>query len=249
VKKLKRKGFTLIELLVVIAIITILAGILFPAFSKVREKARQSACLSNLKQIGMAIMMYQQDYDGMLPCGSAWKGGFAWPVWQGNIYIARWYQQLFPYVRNQDIFACPSYRDWIGAWQVPPGWYNTPVTYGRWTANWLIFTPQTNQLDPGRTEAQIPEPSSTALVSDSAHADDAAAYDDSGKPWATWWRVAYANICAVGCNPSYAVETFARHSNGANILFADGHVKWFNSEYIHSNWLSFVIDKNPIWSW
>lgn len=248
-RRLRKRGFTLIELLVVIAIITILAGILFPAYSKAREKARQASCMYNLQQIGMAIQMYQQDYDGLLPCGSAWKGGFAWPLWQGNIYIPRWYQQLYPYIRNQDIFACPSYRDWLGSWQIPPGWFDKPVTYGRWTANWLLFTSNMVGLDPGRSDAQIPEPSNVALVSDSAHADDAAAYDDSGKPLATWWRVAYANVCAVGCNPSYAVETFARHSNGANICFADGHVKWFNSEYIHSHWADFVIDKNYIWSW
>ena len=63
------KGFTLIELLVVIAIIAILAAILFPVFSTAREKARQSACLSNLKQIGLAMMQYTQDYDEQLPFG------------------------------------------------------------------------------------------------------------------------------------------------------------------------------------
>lgn len=65
--KLSRRGFTLIELLVVIAIIAILAAILFPVFAQAREKARQSACLSNMKQVSTALMMYAQDYDEALP--------------------------------------------------------------------------------------------------------------------------------------------------------------------------------------
>ncbi|MEN6304741.1 MAG: prepilin-type N-terminal cleavage/methylation domain-containing protein, partial [Armatimonadia bacterium] len=66
---MKRRGFTLIELLVVIAIIAILAAILFPVFAKAREKARQSSCLSNMKQMGLACLQYAQDYDEVLPAG------------------------------------------------------------------------------------------------------------------------------------------------------------------------------------
>jgi prepilin-type N-terminal cleavage/methylation domain-containing protein len=75
--KRPRTGFTLIELLVVIAIIAILAAILFPVFAQAREKARQSGCLSNLKQIGTALMMYTQDYDEAFPC--TWYGSL-WPT-------------------------------------------------------------------------------------------------------------------------------------------------------------------------
>jgi prepilin-type N-terminal cleavage/methylation domain-containing protein len=74
VKSPDRLGFTLIELLVVIAIIAILAAILFPVFAKVREKARTIACLSNLKQIGLAVAQYQQDFDESMPCGTAFSG-------------------------------------------------------------------------------------------------------------------------------------------------------------------------------
>jgi prepilin-type N-terminal cleavage/methylation domain-containing protein len=85
-----RKGFTLIELLVVIAIIAILAAILFPVFAKAREKARQTSCLSNVKQIALAMMMYYQDSEAFTP-------------------RAVWMQRIQPYVNNQQIFRCPSY--------------------------------------------------------------------------------------------------------------------------------------------
>jgi prepilin-type N-terminal cleavage/methylation domain-containing protein/prepilin-type processing-associated H-X9-DG protein len=97
-------AFTLIELLVVIAIIAILAAILFPVFAQAREKARQSGCLSNLKQIGTALMMYTQDYDEAYPCN--WYGGL-WPTTpDGKQY--KWMDAVYPYVKNEQVFTCPS---------------------------------------------------------------------------------------------------------------------------------------------
>jgi len=100
---MQRRGFTLIELLVVIAIIAILAAILFPVFAKAREKARQSSCLSNVKQLAIAIMQYTQDYDETMP--------------MRNLYVppstaARyaWDNQIQPYVKNWQAFTCPSSR-------------------------------------------------------------------------------------------------------------------------------------------
>jgi len=89
----RRHGFTLIELLVVIAIIAILAAILFPVFARAREKARQTSCLNNMKQMGTAMMMYMQDYDERFV--------YTTDDW-------RWYSLLYPYVMNRQIFKCPS---------------------------------------------------------------------------------------------------------------------------------------------
>ncbi|HEY3330876.1 MAG TPA: DUF1559 domain-containing protein [Capsulimonadaceae bacterium] len=95
--KNKIAGFTLIELLVVIAIIAILAAILFPVFAQAREKARATACISNLKQIGLGFAQYEQDYDEAVPCGTRTYG-------MGG----GWAGQVFPYVKSTGVFLCPS---------------------------------------------------------------------------------------------------------------------------------------------
>ncbi|MCC7491215.1 MAG: DUF1559 domain-containing protein [Fimbriimonadaceae bacterium] len=97
---MRRRAFTLIELLVVIAIIAILAAILFPVFAKAREKARQSSCMSNLKQLGLAGMQYTQDYDEKLPTGYR---GPSWCTADGS-----WRQLQMAYIKNQQIYVCPS---------------------------------------------------------------------------------------------------------------------------------------------
>src|ERR1700744_1312610 len=96
----KRNAFTLIELLVVIAIIAILAAILFPVFAKAREKARQTSCLSNEKQMGLGFMQYVQDFDETFPVGIKLSGdpryGLGWPA------------TVYAYVKNKQVFLCPS---------------------------------------------------------------------------------------------------------------------------------------------
>jgi prepilin-type N-terminal cleavage/methylation domain-containing protein/prepilin-type processing-associated H-X9-DG protein len=97
-----KSGFTLIELLVVIAIIAILAAILFPVFARARENARRSSCQSNLKQIGLGIMQYTQDYDEILPMGGDNSAG------AGGQRLSPWHSVVQPYVKSTQIFKCPS---------------------------------------------------------------------------------------------------------------------------------------------
>ncbi|MEN6642224.1 MAG: prepilin-type N-terminal cleavage/methylation domain-containing protein [Armatimonadia bacterium] len=111
----RRRGFTLIELLVVIAIIAVLAAILFPVFARARERARSIRCVSNLKQLGSAIRMYMDDYDGYFPWAvdpadrnlpQIWNG---FPQWQSWIaYMPLMHQVVDPYVKNREVWHCPS---------------------------------------------------------------------------------------------------------------------------------------------
>lgn len=114
-----RNGFTLIELLVVIAIIAILAAILFPVFAQAREKARQTSCLSNQKQIGLAMMQYVQDYDELYPRVDYFYGSKPIPgapssatgAFADRINHYHWWFYLHPYTKTSEVFFCPS-RNW-----------------------------------------------------------------------------------------------------------------------------------------
>ena len=113
-----RKGFTLIELLVVIAIIAILAAILFPVFAKAREKARQSSCLSNVKQIMLAWLQYAQDYDERTVL----------TVYGPN--ASKWYNTLVPYMKNDQILKCPSATNVVIAYSMPYPWGYYKLCHG-----------------------------------------------------------------------------------------------------------------------
>src|SRR5262249_35512674 len=115
----RRGGFTLIELLVVIAIIAILAAILFPVFAQAREKARSAACMSNLKQLGTAAVMYQQDYDGAFVPNFYYNGGTS--AFGGPLFW--WYDLLQPYMKSDPLYTCPSDGN--------PGSYNFQRPPGR----------------------------------------------------------------------------------------------------------------------
>lgn len=159
---MRRMGFTLIELLVVIAIIAILAAILFPVFSRAREKARQSTCTSNLKQLMAGLLMYLQDYDGSYPMS-------AFPTAAG---VATLNSQLIPYVKNDQLGQCPSepramdqaamFAGWGGlAPGTPP--FTSYASNGAVFANGYMIA-----MVGGSTvnETQVPRPAETILEYD-----------------------------------------------------------------------------------
>lgn len=226
----RRSGFTLIELLVVIAIIAILAAILFPVFAKAREKARQTSCLSNAKQIGLAFMQYAADYDSIFPA-MFWSNG----RWEPDgIY---WVGQLMPYSKNQQVYICPSTRDSTCSYA-----YNLalerhqqdnldtvfPATWGSGVVDaW-------NQQNAGG-------PAQWALVADGVWngyygIDWPGEAGNDGQVWRNGTPPEQNNWN--GCRISF------RHNQNANVTFADGHAKsiqltrLYPSYFWPWNWIS-----------
>jgi len=211
-----RHGFTLIELLVVIAIIAILAAILFPVFAKAREKARQTSCLSNVKQISLGMIMYAQDYDEMMVRDAVAVFDFAAP--DGTpIHVVPssamlWMYLTYPYVKNVQVYSCPSYSDdWSATY------YDGGCGYGKNT--YVSDVPM----------AMIDEPAQTVLVLDSDYY------------LADWDVKADADYPGSAANDN-ATPPRDGHNGGANFGFCDGHGKWLKGGT--AGWLD-GLDHNP----
>jgi prepilin-type N-terminal cleavage/methylation domain-containing protein/prepilin-type processing-associated H-X9-DG protein len=255
---IQRRGFTLIELLVVIAIISILAAILFPVFATAREKARQTACTSNVKQLGLAFMQYQQDYD------ETWPNG-------GNIYHTGngWAGEVYPYVKSLGSFVCPD--------DTSPN----PVSSYGYNANNVIdstvaisgggYTPQ------GRNLAKYVMPAKTILLFEVKNngAASGVAYKLDGQQYSTsgdvvisgthydgqspagrghpsqqgQWELngynasnamrplQYVTGYTVNCTQDmYFASPDGVHSGGSVYLLADGHAKWMMPSTISPGW-------------
>lgn len=197
-----RKGFTLIELLVVIAIIAILAAILFPVFARARENARRSSCQSNLKQVGLGILQYTQDYDETYPLE-----GRAVPSELNN--ITGWAYVIQPYIKSEQLYQCPSDMTPPPNNPTHPERATSPIGYADY---WYNFNMGGNGSGGGVSIASITYPSNTILNGDG---------DGSNTNAATYSR-STARASAGG----------AKHLEGANYAFTDGHVKWLKPERV-----------------
>ena len=231
------QAFTLIELLVVIAIIAILAAILFPVFARARENARRSSCTSNLKQIGLGLIQYSQDYDEKQPLDQFGPdndiSGF------GGRY--KWMDAAYPYIKSAQIFNCPS--DGFGTlgganrknseYKYHPGDSSNGggYDYGSYSANVAYYD------DPGASPpfghpvggmiknaslAQIEAPTTTVWVTEAAPF-----YDDDYYTWQIAWNnsTQQPTVFRDATGMERLNRVIARHLETANILWCDGHVK------------------------
>jgi prepilin-type N-terminal cleavage/methylation domain-containing protein/prepilin-type processing-associated H-X9-DG protein len=225
----RRTAFTLIELLVVIAIIAILAAILFPVFAQARDKARQAACLSNLKQAGSALTMYVQDYDETLPNACQW--GRAW-TWLGGDLTGRCAQEgitkamrttylgpvqtpprfvqelLHPYAKNAEIWFCPGVgkdRFFNGDTKWPTYGFNGTTYIWNREANPTTSVNEFSKRKPiivsGLALAAIPRPAQAAVM----------------------WDMPYWFVVKEPCPQT---DLKPAHAKGLNVLYADSHVKY-----------------------
>ena len=220
--KRRGAGFTLIELLVVIAIIAILAAILFPVFASAKEKARQTQCLNNMKQLGLGFRQYLDDwgkFPGAAPAGDL-SGGYSnwvWPVLgsskpnhEGVRYIDVRRGCIYKYVKNEAIYMCPT--DVTGKTMATGQHYGFGLSY---SMN-AYLGPEFGQ--PRVAESEVKFPTRTVLLID----EGSATFNGRDKPICD----GYFGGSADGVTPW--------HCGGANFVFCDGHGAWAKSETYQS---------------
>ena len=240
----EKAGFTLIELLVVIAIIALLAAILFPVFARARENARRATCQSNLKQIGLGILQYSQDYDEHMPF-SGWLNDqpaacdvaatdktFCFAPLGGGYMGKTWMNDIQSYVKSTQIFACPSVGAPLNTYDgCSLGAGDVRQSYGYATNSWVMpiidggsgrvntngcyLDPAVDPTQLSVAVARINHPSQIVMAADRGETDR---YTINN-----WQATNYSNISyALGVTPAW------RHLDTANFLYVDGHVKAYN---------------------
>jgi prepilin-type N-terminal cleavage/methylation domain-containing protein/prepilin-type processing-associated H-X9-DG protein len=234
-KDVKKKGFTLIELLVVIAIIAILAAILFPVFARARENARRASCQSNLKQIGLGIMQYTQDYDERTPLRDGAAPG---DVTASNPY--GWADAIQPYLKSTQIYKCPSATGTFSNDPTQEGYttyfYNTGVNNSSMAA--IEYPSQTLLNGDGKVEKARHASNGCITGTTSTPITDA----DAGQAGQGTWGVSGTPCTSGDFDPTNAINylgaaggadtAFGRHLDGANYSFVDGHVKWLKGDHV-----------------
>lgn len=204
----KKRAFTLIELLVVIAIIALLAAILFPVFGRARENARRSSCLSNVKQIGLGILQYAQDYDELLPLGYE------------TVQNKRWSDMIQPYTKSTQILRCPS----------------DPSTSGRsygLNVNFFLTrsTPLASIPDTVNTSF-ICDAAELSVTGAAVGSDPLTTWGQNFGASTDWQWTPPRNLngtvdqYADPNNSDRRRRPFPRHFDGVVIGYADGHAKW-----------------------
>jgi len=221
------KGFTLIELLVVVAIIAVLAAILFPVFARARENARRASCLSNLKQVGLGIMMYVQDYDEKYPMQiyypsfsdsatpvagkylqtQAGTPGAFFEIGDTNSgvldHYITWMDLVYPYVKSVQVFKCPSSTD---AEYYPDYMFNG--AFGGMRKNYYGVTSSPTSM------ASIDRASTTVMMWETGQESNNITYEPK-----------YGNL-GVASSITRWPNIHKNHLEGMNMIYGDGHAKW-----------------------
>jgi prepilin-type N-terminal cleavage/methylation domain-containing protein/prepilin-type processing-associated H-X9-DG protein len=246
--EVRKTGFTLIELLVVIATIAILAAILFPVFARARENARRASCQSNLKRLGLGLIQYSQDYDERLvPCRL--RNNYTRPGWAtiAGVTEQYWPDMIFPYVKNTQVYNCPSAK-YNGIATVLPYEVNGHSTLRdpSYSINGAYDTMAVGATGPAPDPyfsgdkyislSQVEAPATTVWLADRTM-ESLDIYLSEQSRWNTSNQPAVSFSRNDPSQPQLVVGTYwgvlGRHLNTANALFIDGHVKAVSIDFLN----------------